>query len=68
MKKAVILFLACVMILAGCSLESPVKKDNSGKTTKKKSDITIGVSISTLNNPFFVTIKDNIEKKRNNKE
>lgn len=51
-----------MVILAGCTLESPVKKDKSGKTNKSKSDITIGVSISTLNNPFFVTIKNNIEK------
>ncbi|MCE4962070.1 D-ribose ABC transporter substrate-binding protein [Staphylococcus chromogenes] len=62
MKKTIVIFLACLLLLAGCSLESPVKKDKSGKTNKNKSDITIGVSISTLNNPFFVTIKDNIEK------
>ncbi|UWF57029.1 substrate-binding domain-containing protein [Staphylococcus hyicus] len=62
MKKIVIFIVTCMIVLAGCSLESPVKKDNSGKTSKKKSEITIGVSISTLNNPFFVTIKDNIEK------
>ena len=62
MKKIIVLLLACCVILAGCSLESPVKKDKTGKTNKNKSDITIGVSISTLNNPFFVTIKDNIEK------
>lgn len=62
MKKTIVIFLTCLLLLAGCSLESPVKKDKSGKTNKNKSDITIGVSISTLNNPFFVTIKDNIEK------
>ncbi|MHB7927562.1 D-ribose ABC transporter substrate-binding protein [Staphylococcus chromogenes] len=62
MKKTIVIFLACLLLLAGCSLESAVKKDKSGKTNKNKSDITIGVSISTLNNPFFVTIKDNIEK------
>ncbi|OAO11002.1 D-ribose ABC transporter substrate-binding protein, partial [Staphylococcus cohnii] len=33
-----------------------------GKVDKKKSDVVIGVSISTLNNPFFVKIKDGIEK------
>lgn len=62
MKKTIVIFLTCLLLLAGCSLESPVKKDKSGKTNKNKSDITVGVSISTLNNPFFVTIKDNIEK------
>lgn len=32
------------------------------KPIRKKSEITIGVSISTLNNPFFVKIKNGIEK------
>ena len=39
-----------------------MKNDKNGKTNKKKSEITIGVSISTLNNPFFVKIKNGIEK------
>lgn len=62
MKKLLILLMTTVLFLAACSLESPLKKDNEGKTNKKKSDITIGVSVSTLNNPFFVSIKEGIEK------
>ncbi|HEC2173202.1 TPA: D-ribose ABC transporter substrate-binding protein [Staphylococcus delphini] len=62
MKRLAIILLTVVVFLAACSLESPVKKEQSGKTNKKKSDITIGVSISTLNNPFFVSIKNGIEK------
>lgn len=62
MKRLAIFLLTVVVFLAACSLESPVKKDQSGKTNKKKSDMTIGVSISTLNNPFFVSIKNGIEK------
>lgn len=67
MKKLLILIMTTVLFLAACSLESPLKKDNEGKTNKKKSDITIGVSVSTLNNPFFVSIKEGIEKKLRNK-
>lgn len=62
MKKTLILLLSVVMFLSACSLESPLKNKNEGKTNKKKSEITIGVSVSTLNNPFFVSIKDGIEK------
>ena len=38
------------------------RKNDNGKVDKKKSEVVIGVSISTLNNPFFVKIKDGIEK------
>ena len=62
MKKLLAITLALVLFLAACSLESPLKNDKNGKTNKKKSEITIGVSISTLNNPFFVKIKNGIEK------
>ena len=62
MKKFLILFLSLVVFLSACSLESPLKKDNGSKTNKKKSDITIGVSVSTLNNPFFVSIKEGLQK------
>lgn len=62
MKKLLIFTLTVVLFLAACSLESPLKKSNNGKTDKKKSEITIGISISTLNNPFFVSIKNGIEK------
>lgn len=57
-----------VLFLAGCSLESPLEKKDSGKSDKKKSDVVIGVSISTLNNPFFVKIKDGIEAEAKKQE
>ncbi len=44
MKKLLILLMTTVLFLAACSLESPLKKDNEGKTNKKKSDITIGTA------------------------
>ncbi|RIL82842.1 D-ribose ABC transporter substrate-binding protein [Staphylococcus cohnii] len=62
MKKLFITVTAILLFLTGCSLESPIEKNDNGKVDEKKSDVVIGVSISTLNNPFFVKIKDGIEK------
>lgn len=61
MKKLFISAIAMLILLAGCSLESPLEKNDKDKSNKKKSEVVIGVSISTLNNPFFVKIKDGIE-------
>ena len=46
--------LAIVVMVAGCGSNS-----NSGNAEKKGG--TIGLSISTLNNPFFVSIKKGVE-------
>ncbi|ANB59336.1 ribose ABC transporter substrate-binding protein RbsB [Anoxybacteroides amylolyticum] len=55
-----VLLLAMGM-LVGCSLENNATSTN--KTEKKKEDgVKIGLSISTLNNPFFVTLKEGAEK------
>src|SRR5699024_5083010 len=62
LKKLFITVTDILLFLTGCSLESPIEKNDNGKVDKKKSDVVIGVSISTLNNPFFVKIKDGIEK------
>lgn len=61
MKKIFICLIAVLLFLTGCSLESPLENNSNSKSDKKKSDIVIGVSISTLNNPFFVKIKHGIE-------
>lgn len=61
MKKFLAILLVFVLSLAACSLESPEKKKGD-QSADKKEDMTIGVSLSTLNNPFFVSIKDAIEK------
>ncbi|GGF90876.1 ribose import binding protein RbsB [Paenibacillus albidus] len=47
-----------IIVLAGCSLEPPgwAKPDPVGSKEQKK----IGLSISTLNNPFFVSLKDGV--------
>ncbi|WP_439949119.1 ribose ABC transporter substrate-binding protein RbsB [Bacillus subtilis] len=61
MKKAVSVILTLsLFLLTACSLEPPqwAKPSNSGN----KKEFTIGLSVSTLNNPFFVSLKRGIEK------
>lgn len=56
MKKLLLLLAMAVMVIglvAGCGKSA----DNGGD---KKSG-TIGFSVSTLNNPFFVTMKEGVE-------
>ncbi|EUJ41673.1 D-ribose ABC transporter substrate-binding protein [Brochothrix campestris] len=59
MKKISILLIATLVILSGCSLEAPGWAKKERQMDAK--NITIGVSISTLNNPFFVSVKEGIE-------
>ena len=47
-----------VFILAACSLEPP--EWAKSKKEMDIEDITIGLSVSTLNNPFFVSLKDGV--------
>lgn len=65
MKRILPLLLIALLTLSACSLEPPayLKEDKSDKSNK---DITIGVSLSTLNNPFFVSIKEAIQKEAKN--
>ncbi|MDH5042562.1 substrate-binding domain-containing protein, partial [Enterococcus faecalis] len=65
MKRILPLLLIALLTLSACSLEPPayLKED---KTNKSNKDITIGVSLSTLNNPFFVSIKEAIQKEAKN--
>ncbi|GLY08924.1 ribose ABC transporter substrate-binding protein RbsB [Pseudobacillus badius] len=67
-KLSIILLSLALFMLGGCSLEppqwaKPAKKD-------KLEDIKIGLSVSTLNNPFFVSLKDGVvkEAKKNQME
>ncbi|MCY8510986.1 ribose ABC transporter substrate-binding protein RbsB [Bacillus mojavensis] len=61
MKKAVSVILALsLFVLSACSLEPPQWAKPSNSDNKK--EFTIGLSISTLNNPFFVSLKKGIEK------
>lgn len=63
--KGLFLALIASVFMAGCSLDQTSKgsdesSKNSGSTDEK---VKIGLSISTLNNPFFVTLKEGAEKK-----
>lgn len=58
MKKIHVAFIMAIMlVLAACSTEAPGTKKES-KSTGGEGDLKIGFSISTLNNPFFVTLSD----------
>lgn len=67
MKKLFsILMVLSLMVLAACSSESNLEK-NKAEPKESMEDVTVGVSISTLNNPFFVSLKEGIEAKAKEK-
>ena len=67
MKKIVsIIMVLSLMVLAACSMDSGLTDDKKEKKDSMK-DVKVGVSISTLNNPFFVSLKDGIEKEAKEK-
>ncbi|PID01480.1 ribose ABC transporter substrate-binding protein RbsB [Sporosarcina sp. P2] len=61
-----LLLMAVVLVLAACSLDQPGSKSSSDEKGKagKESDkaYKIGFSISTLNNPFFVTLSEGVKE------
>ncbi|MGX1982252.1 ribose-binding protein [Thermolongibacillus altinsuensis] len=57
-----VLMLGLSVLLVGCSLEGGTKTTSGDQAKKKEGDMKIGLSISTLNNPFFVTLKEGAEK------
>jgi ribose transport system substrate-binding protein len=67
MKKIVsIIMVLSLMVLAACSMDSGLTDDKKEKKDSMKG-VKVGVSISTLNNPFFVSLKDGIEKEAEEK-
>lgn len=67
MKKIVsIIMVFSLMVLAACSMDSGLTDDKKEKKDSMKG-VKVGVSISTLNNPFFVSLKDGIEKEAKEK-
>ncbi|WP_026702140.1 D-ribose ABC transporter substrate-binding protein [Salibacterium aidingense] len=66
--KSVGISAAALVLAAGCSTEQP-GSENDGEDTgtdegseeAAEGDVTIGLSVSTLNNPFFVTLADGAE-------
>lgn len=61
MKKVLIVILSLsVFLLGACSMEPPSWAKPSKKGEGEK--IKIGLSVSTLNNPFFVSLKNGVVK------
>ncbi|WP_428909597.1 ribose ABC transporter substrate-binding protein RbsB [Niallia sp. Krafla_26] len=57
MKKILAILVTLTMIfLSACSMESPLVNNSSGGNE----NIKIGLSVSTLDNPFFVSLRDAI--------
>ena len=63
----VLIFAAFTMLLvAGCSTKAPGSSEEPAKSDENKEapatdSIKLGLSVSTLNNPFFVTLKEGAE-------
>ena len=59
MKKVLVLVLAAMMVfaMAACSTEGEKKEEEGGGSGA------IGLAVSTLNNPFFVTLQEGAEAK-----
>ncbi|TYR79386.1 ribose ABC transporter substrate-binding protein RbsB [Priestia megaterium] len=66
MKRILVVIMSLsVLLLGACSLEPPqwAKPSNNGELKNMK----IGLSISTLNNPFFVSLKNGVVKEAEKK-
>ncbi len=63
LKKTVLFWMIIVVgsVLMACSTESPVEEESGSE--ENDGELTIGFSISTLNNPFFVTLQEGTESK-----
>ncbi|MFZ4451111.1 D-ribose ABC transporter substrate-binding protein [Salibacterium aidingense] len=66
--KSVGISAAALVLAAGCSTEQPGSENvgedtgtDEGSEEAAEGDVTIGLSVSTLNNPFFVTLADGAE-------
>lgn len=62
MKKLVGFVAAALLFLGGCG-SATLEGENTGSDTAKEkdaSDLVVGVSLSTLNNPFFISVKEGI--------
>jgi ribose transport system substrate-binding protein len=61
MKKLTAIFMSLtLLLLSACSMEPPGWAKPANKAKLK--DIKIGLSVSTLNNPFFVSLKNGVAK------
>lgn len=58
--KGILLLALSIALLVGCSTKAPGSNDKAKEDNGDKK-IKVGLSISTLNNPFFVTLKEGAE-------
>lgn len=64
MKKIhLVLLMMIMLVLAACSTEAPGSSSKESDSTDKEGSYKIGLSVSTLNNPFFVTLSDGAKAK-----
>lgn len=63
--KAVVIGLLGTSLLAGCGTQSGNTSSSSSSSSSTKH--TIGFAVSTLNNPFFVAMRDGAQKEANSK-
>lgn len=58
------LFMSMVLVLGACGKTGLDNASNASKEVTKKAakDLKLGVSISTTNNPYFVAMKDGLDK------
>lgn len=61
MRKIFTLFLAAVVILAAFTAGCGGKKETAPAAGSNDKKVVIGFSISTLNNPFFVSVRKGVE-------
>lgn len=70
--KSISVLLLAVFVLAACAVEGedkakteekPAENQEETSAETKEGGYKIGVSLSTLNNPFFVSIREGIEEK-----
>lgn len=69
MKNYLIIFITIlsIVLLTACSLEKP-GKNNEKSNSSGVEEVTIGFAVSTLNNPFFVNLRDGVEEAADKKE
>lgn len=64
MKKVVLTLLLPILLLVGCapafSLKAPGGADEAVVENMEPAEITVGLSVSTLSNPFFVSLEEGV--------
>lgn len=65
--KPLVISMLSVGLLAGCSTEAPGSSDDNSSGKGAKDHLKIGLSVSTENNPFFVSVKEGVKKEADEK-